>query len=333
MAGKLVHIKSRQRPYPTQVAVLICTDHMQHLVSKRTLVNKYETNRFIKYIATYYLLKALSPESGWILNWTSQKEYLLQFLQMNENTFRSHLKALKEIGLVEVHKKEKKIQIYGFAAAAEILGIEYFGTYNIEYDHQKTHSPAGMPVAPQKQTFQYLLRAEEFERQKEKQLNRVLYKIEENPNYFEDIIYLLTQLGADPAKLRTDGQYMRERLLQMQMFFFKQGSDLLEYVYHARADINRGVKRIAKHHGYRSAQSVSYLKRRMWRLGIIQVLKISSQSLNRSRLYFKDPETGEKKEGYKWIKNGKCTALFLTDQISPLYKTFSNQQKAMQKTA
>jgi hypothetical protein len=329
MPGKVRNIKPQ---YAQWIPVILGSP--MDMVSRRQLVHKYEVNREIKYWSTWYLLKTFTT-SSYIQHWIKQKNFLLTFLQMNECTFRAHLKWLSDKTLLTVDKKSKTIRMASYEHAAEVMDIYYEGTYTIQYDHtRKQLDHYGRPVAP-KQSFQYLLRAEEIERRKEISLNALIRKLEENPKLLNDLIFLMTKEGCDINRVHTDPKYFQERLLELQKKYFKQGSDLLAYVFTLRADINRGVKKIQQHHGYKSQQSVSYMKRRMFKLGIIEVQKFCIKSNARSRIYIPDEESGGEREGYKWLKGEKRTALFLCDQIEAKYETdlFTIRQNSVRQTA
>jgi hypothetical protein len=278
----------------------------QELVRRRSLVNKYETNREIKIWATWFILKAFTT-SNKIQNWRSQKNLILAFVQMNEKSFYARLKQLVEYKLIEM--EDNDIHLVSFEKAADILGIAYTGTYFI---HFNPLNYAG------KQVFRYLVTAEEFKFQKLRQLNALTYNLDKNPLLKNDLHFLLVKYGADGQQLQKSAAYYQERLLKLQMQMFKEGSDILHYVLTHRADINRGVNRIKENHAYKSTQSASYLKKVMAKLNIITILKKKVESANRARIYI--PDGPRKKDGYKYCKRTKQTVWFLTDQISFSYE-------------
>lgn len=321
MNGKLRHIGKR-RNYPKQVAII--TGAPAVLVAMRqtrgryvTCGKAYQTNRDIKYWATWFLLKSLTSTS-YIQYWVQQKKDLLHWLQLNENTFRRHLAWLKENGLVEISKLNYSIRLCSYEKAAGILGIEYDGTYPAEFNPDKCKG---------KQTFAYLLRVEEFEHHKNRQLAALMYKIDKNPLLKNDLLYHLIQFGADYQRLQADKAYYAERLLRLQIRLFREGSDIFQYIMKLRADVNRGAKLIKQHHQYRSCQSVAYLKRKMQDLGLARVWSIAIESEARMRFRIPaQPDTppgriinGEQ-DGYKWVKDSKKTMWRLTDQVSRMYK-------------
>jgi hypothetical protein len=280
----------------------------------------YQTNRDIKAWSCFFLLKALTT-SGHISEWTKQKDTLLTWVQCNENTFRRLLARLKELELCTINQS-RHISLTSYEKAAAILGIEYNGTFNIKYN---------LDAQQGKQIFQFLLRGEEFRSEQQRQLEALMYYLNKNPNLKNDLTLMLLKFGADD-KLLHNAAYFQQRLLMLQIQSFKNGSDLLSYIFSRRADINRSCNRIAEHHNYKHAQSVSYLKKRMAFLKLIAVQKILQESVTRSRLFIVD---GHDKpiDAYKWLGKKKTTALVLTDQITFNYDIQLPQKATAKKAA
>ena len=267
----------------------------------------YETNRDIGDWSLFFLLKPLST-SGVVQNWRSQRPFLLAWLQINEPTFYTKIGRLKKAGFLTIDISFN-IHLVSYAKAADIMGIAYAGTYNIAYN---PYINAG------KQNFRYLIIAEEIKHHQHRQLAALMHKMDNNPPLKKALLSMLIQHGADGRLLLADEHYFQQRLLLLQLQLFKAGSNILSYVFTCRADINRGVKLMKKHHNFKSVQSVTDLKKRLIKLHIITVEKRKAESLERSRIYF--PEAGAVREGYKYIKKKKITALFLTDQIGFIHK-------------
>lgn len=326
--AKLCHIQQciKEIDEKTIYKVPVINGAAKALVSERQLRNKYETNREIKYWSTFFLLKALTT-SGDIQNWRSQRQLILSWLQMNEPTFYNQLKILKEKKLLTVDKAFN-ITLISNRDACTILDIEYTGITLLPYNPCQNEG---------KQIFQYFLRAEELRSKQEDQLEGLAYHLNKNPLLRNDLHWLLVHQGANPDKLVTDKKYLQERLLKLQLNYFRHGSKILEYAFSRRADINRSVNRIKEDHCYKSARSVSYMKMRMKKLKLILVEKICTISKERERIYV--PDASKKngvRDGYKWLRKAKETAWFLCDQISITYlpiKTYSNDRKIEKKAA
>lgn len=331
------------------------------LVSRRQLCGRYtkktdkgyQTNPEIKIWSFYFLLKALTT-SPFIKNWRDQADMLCAWTQVNEKTFYRYLDKLKEKKLATVDRNYK-IHLVGWQTAAHILDIVYCGTYTIEFNPHKYEG---------KQVFQYLLRGEEIEQKKKDQLEGLMNGLEKNLPLKTDIMMQLAQQGANLHRLQHDRVYFQQRLLQLQQQLFKSGSDVLAYSFTHRADINRSVIRIQEDHCYKSPSSVAYMKRRMVKLGVIEVTKVKVISKARSRFYLPAGAGNERelarlekrlnaggltkeqydhlveriekrrREGYKWFKDQKQTTLILCDQIIAKYETAKKgKQEALKKAA
>ena len=277
------------------------------LVSSRRLVNKYETNRAIKTWAHYFLLKALTS-SGIIKTWTKQKAELLEFTKMNENSFRTRLTEMKNLGLCTITKHTKTITLTSYEKAADILGIEYTGKNNIPYKTDTNEN----------QIFRYQLMGEEIRQNQQDQQTELMRKVNKNPLLKSQLIILMQQEFSVTEKQLRQTSFFQQKLLQLQIETFKHGSALYEITHSLRADINRSVKGMQKAQGAKSASTISYMKKVMAKYGLLKIEKktIDSDADVRSR---KTLPGG--RDGYKWFKAKKTTAWVLCDQLSFTYAT------------
>jgi hypothetical protein len=290
----------------------------EELVKHRELRTKYCTNRSIKTWATYFLLKSLTS-SGLISQWTEQKQDLLSYCKMNENSFRARLYELKALGLITM--EYYNIRLVSFQKAADILGIDFKGTIKIEYDE----------ALPGKQTFQYFLRAEELRGNMIAQLNAMMFYLEKNPLVKAQLDVLLIHAGADSTRLN-NAAYFQTQLLKLQQTSFAKGSDHWDIIIQFRADINRSVNGIKENHTYKSAQSVSYMKKQLLAMKIIGVEKVKIESSTRSRIYV--PDGTRKRDGYIYNPATKKTSWQLCDQVSFKYsQTFPKQNESTKRKA
>lgn len=288
------------------IHIKILTGAAAELVTRRALVNKYETNRAIKTWAHFFLLKSLTS-SGIIKAWTKQKAHLLQFTKMNENSFRTRLQEMKALGLCTI-SNQRTITLTSFENAAQILGIEFTGTHSIEY---KKDTDAN-------QIFQYQLRGDDIRQNQLDQRTELLRKVNKNPLLKSQLIILMQQAFGVTEKQLRQNSFFQEKLLQLQIQSFQHGSTLYDIIHSLRADINRSVKGMQTHHHYKSASSVSYMKKVMAKYGLVKIEKktIDSDTDVRSR---KKLPGGM--DGYKWISHKKTTAWVLCDQLSLTYST------------
>lgn len=304
MATALHHIG--QRKY---VAVLRGAADV--LVTHRELREIYLTNRSIKTWGTFFLLKSLSIP-GMIKCWTSQKQKILSFCRMNEGSFRTRLREMKAMGLIKI-SKDLTITLTSFENAAKILGIEYTGTIKIEYNES----------LPGKNMFHYCLVMDEIRCNQNRQLEAINYKADKNPQLRELLEAVMIQHGADCDMLENK-RYFQQFLLQIQLFYFKTGSDIWSVISQLRGDINRSVYGIKKQYGYKSTQSVSYLKQRLAELEIATIEKTKVESDVRTRLYIPNGE-GKRRDGVKYCWKTKRTVLFLCDAIKAQIRIIDTQ--------
>lgn len=280
------------------------------LCAQKTLIGKYckkrstgyQTNPEIKYWSSFFLLKAISPNSSVIENHRQQIDFICRFIGISKRTLSAHLFWLRKMKLATI---DKNITLVSWDTAAHILDIPYSGTILLPYNPLKNEG---------KQDFQYQLRTVEIEANQQMQLDGLMTKLDHNPSLKNDLVYHLVQQGADQQRLFKDRAYFQQRLIQLLIWFFKKGSEFLQRLFSNRVDINRGIATMASHHNYKSKQSVCYLKRVLFKLGLVQVKKIQVISEARSRLYYQDKE-GKQHDAFKWFNNQKQTSLTLTDQI------------------
>lgn len=294
----------------TTIPVLIGA--IEQLVGAREMRSKYFTNRAIKEWATFFLLKGLT-DSGKLQHWIKQKHFLLDYLGCNEQTFRSRLNALKKLGLVEMGSRFS-INLVSYKKAAAALGIEYMGVINFNYENGNS-TVSG---------FAYALQAAEIHFNQDTQRQALLFHIENNPELSNLLKHQLVEEGCCAQKLK-DPIYFQEKLLNLQLLNFKQGSDRYTEIMFRRADVNRGVKKIAKAYGYKSPTSVSYLKRVLAKLGLAGVRKKYVTSDVRSRRIV--PAEAGKVQGYVYLPRQKATRWHLCDQLTINNEIFAKNEK------
>lgn len=283
------------------------------LVKRRELRGEYETNRSIKTWSVFFLLKSLSIP-GQIQRWQHQKNALLQYCKMSENSFRSRLNELKALNLITI-TKDLTIKLVTYKKAAEILGIDYEGIIKIEYNANTSG----------KQSFQYHLVLDEIRCNQQKQVEALYRKSLENPLLRASLEIQMIQNGADMRKLK-NADYFQQYLQHLQLEAFKTGSENWTVISALRADKNRSVNGIKKQYGYRSAQSVSYLKKRLTHCKLAEIKARKAESTARTRLYI--PETnGRSRDGYKYCGRTKKTILFLCDSINSKVRIIESKKE------
>ncbi len=293
--------------------VPVLTGAPEILVARRELRNKYYTNRDIKTWSAYFILKSLTTSSI-IKEWTKQSGDLESVLQCNEKTLRARLAHMAGIGLCQLSKRTKNITLVSYQKAAELLDIKYEGTTTIFYD-TATHKGC--------QVFQYLIRVDEIQNAKLKQLKALNYHITKNPLLKESLMQEMERYFNDDRKKLENGVFFQQRLYQLQTISFKEGSAIYEIIHHRRADINRGVKGIQNDHAYKGLSSVSYMKNVLVKYNLVTVKHNVVESKERNRVSFLtcDRSTNEKQS--KWNKHNKSTLMVFCDDITPIAVAFT----------
>lgn len=281
------------------------------LVTLREKKNVYMVNPHLKYWATWFLLKTFTT-SGRIQAWNKQKAELLQFLRMSDGSFRNQLYKLQQLKLITIEKsavgRDRDIALTSYKEAAAIMGIIYKGTELIEYKPHTYENEA--------QVFRYLLAAKEIVSNQQLQLDELYRKFQKNcSGHTTEILLQLQKIGADAKRCTTDKQYLQQQLLKLQKIVFREQSEMANVTFSLRADINRSCKKMAADHNYAHAQSASFIKKKLQKLGACTIEKVRVHSDARTRLYVPCSD-GRRRDGYKWIKGSKQTAWFLCDQIS-----------------
>ncbi|MES2773403.1 MAG: hypothetical protein V4722_04425 [Bacteroidota bacterium] len=292
----------------TLYKVPIITGAPEMLVCRRELRNKYYTNRDIKTWAAYFLLKSLTTSSI-IKQWDQQSSFLEGVLQCNERTLRARLAEMVHIGLCQLCTATKNLTLTSYEKAAEILDIKYEGTTTILYD---TATQRGCQV------FQYLIRVDEIQNAKLKQLKALNYHITKNPLLKESLMQEMERFFNDDRQKLENGVFFQKRLYELQSISFKEGSAIYEIIHHRRADINRGVKGIQNDHAYKGLSSVSYMKKVLVKYNLVTVKHNVVESRERNRVSFLtcDRKTNEKQS--KWNKHNKSTLMVFCDDITPV---------------
>lgn len=302
-AEELVQHREQRGYYVANTGFIKRQQHSKKYNAARTK-NGYYTNQSIKQWSTWFLLKGIT-ESGLIKNWIKQKEYLLRFCKITETTFRSHLKELQKLNLIEIGS-DYSISLTSYEKAADILGIHYSGKYKIKYDIHEDNI----------QSFQYLLRAEEMRTNQQVQLDALCFKADKNPLLKEWCMPIFARDGYSLVQLKNDPKLFQVLLFKLQQQAFINGSDIYDIIHSLRADVNRGVECTKEQHNYKSSQSVSYMKGVMQQQGIIEVQKKFLESKHLCRLYVPKAEGEQyKKDAYKYMRERKKTGWRLTDNI------------------
>jgi len=222
----------------------------------------YYTNRVIKPICTYFLLKALTP-SGVIREYT--KIPLLDYLGICKATFYSHLKQLESLKLVK--RTADSLRLTSYDRMIEIFDLVP-QTSNVTYINYNC-----------KVKFHYLVYGSIFHNS-QKEIKRVIEnKIKCNPELVE---HYKKVLNVTPKADEFQKALFNK---QIQDFRNKNPEDLqnsfeTELI---NADLQITARNIRERFGFKSYKSVAFLKSMLKRLHIAHINKRSVVSITRCR--------------------------------------------------
>jgi len=276
-----------------KLTISIPHDLARYAVSQRNLVTKYQVNQFIRAIDTWLVLKHIT-RSGLIQDWNKQKPALLQLCKCSETVFRSRLRYLSQQKFLSYDKKN--IRVGSFASLEIPLSIDTTKKFKIEY------------TTCNKQRVQEWLIATEIQDNQQRQDYMILKRVNKNPELNMQLTAAMVKDGADRARLK-DAGYFLARMKSLYLADFVQASDIHDLLIDVRPDNNRSVKGIARAWNAKHPQTISYWKKIMSAVGIIDISKLQVQSCERVR---------NANCKVIWSKKDKETVLVLTDQITVL---------------
>lgn len=278
---------------PTTIQLKIPTELARLCVWQRHLVNKYETNRSIKAVGTWLVLKSLSVPSL-LQDWNKQKHYLLKACKCNETTFRSRIKLLAALNLLTYDKHN--IRLASWHDAGKALEIDLTKRDTIQYNiHDKTQP-------------HHWIAAIEIDDNQQRQAYSIVKKLNNNPKTLNAIQHAAIKAGADQEAIKTTSGLLTW-LSVLYLEDFKTASDIHDLLIELRPDLNRSVRGIGDAWKAKHITTVSYWKKIMKKSGVIDVGKMQVQSDERCR---------NKYCRVKWLPGAKQTLLPLCDQITIL---------------
>lgn len=216
------------------------------------------THRLAKYFGFYLLLKAESPDSGWIQNYAKQIPQLAQNFGISQRTFFNYMRELERLQIA--FREGTDIRLIGWAQLGKLLDINTRTRETIQFNYNG------------KQKIQWWFAAIEIKANQEAQAHMVWRKVHKNSDIENELLTAMVKRGFDLSK-RNNPEYFSSRLFGLYVESFRTGTEVHDLLINIRADVNRGVKKIAAAWEM-SAQLVSYWKQKMRDQGIIGYSKI-----------------------------------------------------------
>lgn len=277
----------------SKLSVKIPYDLARFAVWQRCIVNKYETNRFIKALDTWLILKSLT-RSSLIQHWRKQKIDLVTACKCSESIFYTRLNQLKDLGLVRYDRNN--ITVCSWEDLGTVLEINTTEKITILYDISNS------------QRVQDWIIAASIKENQNRQAYLIRKKLNKNPALMMAATEAVLKAGAKKELLK-DFSYFLSWLMILYRADFVQASEIHDLLIEIRPDTNRGVKTMAKHWCAKSPSIVSYWKAVLQRTRIADITKLQVQSQERVR---------NKQCCVLWLSRPKQTLLCLCDNIQIL---------------
>lgn len=256
---------------PEALTIKIPYELATYAVWQRSLVNKNHSNKFIKAIGTWCVLKAISRAP--LQNFTQQRQILAALCQRSDSAFRSDINFLIKQKFIK--KETGSLVLLSWQALADSLDLNFTTKKIFVYE-----KASKQPIA------QWII-ATDIEANQHKQAYMILKRLNKNPEKKRNFINAMIKEGDDAARLSTDNKYFISCLKSLYLSDFVQASEIHEDLIQVRPDTNRGVRGIATAWGHKNYKvhptTISYWKKKMQQSGIIDVSKLSIESRDRVR--------------------------------------------------
>jgi hypothetical protein len=232
-----------------------------HSIGKRQLVNKYETNAFIKCIGHYCILKQVTT-TGVIHDWKSQSKYLQKLLNLSRNGLLKAIERLQIVGLIDLGAN---LCLVGWDDASQIIGLEIDEWVFIDYDQESSAK------------IEHLLLAAEIKINQKNQVKIIQKRLKFNPSLKNELDIAISQNWQIDLK-NVQKMNIEEwiwHLKELQISTFIDGT-LKASLYEINPDLNRTVVKFKNDWNHKSIQSIAYVKRKLMQLNLITVQKIGA---------------------------------------------------------
>lgn len=270
-------------------------------LAMRTMVNKYETNRHLKNITSFIILKAVTPY-GILKDYKKQLHYLCSVTQCERQTFKKRLQWMQNENLLTIEGGDIRLKSWKEVSALYYIDLKAFTT--VIYDYKKD-----------KNVFLRLFTTE-IEANKEQQVHMIKTKLQKNLALKNQIQTAMLKHGADVLRVN-DFHYMLNAMRKLYKFSFIAEPGLHALLNQVRPDCNRSVYTIADAWTFKSPQSVSYYKR-LFALNDVAVIHKGERITSQCRC--RNEHAHVMWDERKGKRNGK-TVLSLVDTISVIAKT------------
>jgi hypothetical protein len=291
------------------------------VVKKRALRFKRQTNRAVKAYALWIYFKNLT-ESGFIQNIESQLPAILEQLKISRGTFYNWLKYAKELQLI--NKQGNTIQLTSYAAVIEELSLPGKEFIYINYDTEH-----------KKQKIEHIIDVLEFHENHELQTKAIEWKLSHNSIIMAAFKFFWLSKG------QPDLPFNLDNLKKAQTILFESGA--AQRIYEPLMDIvnpvvGRNSNTIRMAHNYKSRRGVTYLKRKLKRLGLIGLYQPEKSTCFYKQDLQKGTQRGKNTNAFCFYNNKNKTQTWYKLQtilVNPFLfvKNNQNENQTQRKTA
>ncbi len=237
-----------------ELTLTVHTDLLDQFVSTREQNTKYQTNKLIKYVGVYYVLKSLTT-SGVLVNWTEQRSSLCDYLNCTEPTLYKYLRQCEKLGYIR--RTEGSIVLKSLSSFAESFDIVSISFTKIKLDYTQ-------------HKFTHVLEAAFLQVKEQVRGKRFEDRIKSLPELINE---LETVVSPD-----TKGNYA-ESLKQAQFYAFKHGHKKSKEIFLLNPFTNCNSKTLTRLFGFKSEQSIAYLKTKLQKNKLCKVTPVRVPSL------------------------------------------------------
>ncbi len=276
------------------------------ILADRMLVQKRHVNRTVKLYDTFAVLKSLT-DTGKIQYYSRQRDNLAYVCKISVSMFYNRIKELQRLHLLKI--MHGNIILSSWEDACKPFAIDHKHKTTINYD-----------VHDHKRLYQAFA-AIEIHQAQQKQFHGFHYHMDKNPsdkNYLSNILFDTYQ----DQRVFTHKEVFTQQLDKLQRHCFENGktiieqfgTDIFNLVFVRRADCNRSVGTIRAAYKFISSQSVSYLKKQLFRNGFVAIDKDKPLAAeNTVTMWGED----------KWFPEIKRRAWLIPDRINVFSNLFA----------
>lgn len=256
--------------------VKVHVDLLVNIVQFRTQNKHYQTNKLIKNLSFFYVLKSLTT-SGIIKDYAKRLPELTTLLNCVNSTFYAHLKACKKMGLIAVNKGA--LILAGYSAVGECFDQLSTPLITIKYN-------------PTKDKFHHLLEAAYIATLQKKQSDQFHAKVNRSPE--------LVELYETTISIVKGSKKFAEPLHKYQVHAFIHGHKNYYELMAYNPDFQLSARKLRQEFNFKSNKSVAYLKKKLAAKGLLTVEKREYTSKVKSRLKHAYVTYNNKKQQTVW---------------------------------